>query len=134
MVEKVAKAISQWMNCERLPHPPKWERLQESTRRAYREQAQAAIEAMGEPERGSAEAHGAEGVVAPSPASHFEDKLGMVQPKKVPLERCARAVFDDYYPHGYGEVPDYDAAPESHKKNLRRNAKAVLDAAGVAYE
>ena len=43
--ERVARALSQWMNGTRLPAPPNWERLQESTRRAYREQAQAAIAA-----------------------------------------------------------------------------------------
>ena len=45
LVETVAKAISQWMNGARLPSPPNWERLQEATRQAYREQAQAAIDA-----------------------------------------------------------------------------------------
>ena len=45
LVEKVAMAISQWMNGSRLPSPPNWGRLQESTRQAYREQAQAAIDA-----------------------------------------------------------------------------------------
>ena len=45
LVERVAVAISQWMNCKKLPHPPTWVRLQESTREAYREQAQAAVAA-----------------------------------------------------------------------------------------
>jgi hypothetical protein len=45
LVEKVARALSQWMNGARLPSPPNWERLQESTREVYREQAQAALHA-----------------------------------------------------------------------------------------
>lgn len=56
--------------------------------------------------------------------------------KPVSLEKCAKAVFDEYYPHGYGygKVPSYEASEDSHKHNLRRNAKAVLDAAGVKYD
>jgi hypothetical protein len=45
LVEKVARAISQWMNGQMLPCPPNWDRLQESTRGAYRNQAQAALDA-----------------------------------------------------------------------------------------
>lgn len=45
LVEKVARAISQWMNGDMLPSPPDWERMRESTRGAYRNQAQAALDA-----------------------------------------------------------------------------------------
>jgi hypothetical protein len=45
LVESVARAISQWMNGKKLPVPPNWERLQESTRLAYLDQAQAALDA-----------------------------------------------------------------------------------------
>ena len=45
LVEKVARALSQWMNAARLPTPPNWERLQEATRQAYRDQARAALDA-----------------------------------------------------------------------------------------
>lgn len=45
LVESVARAISQWMNGARLPSPPNWDRLQEATRQAYLDQAQAALDA-----------------------------------------------------------------------------------------
>lgn len=49
-VERVAIAISQWMNCEKLPQPPRWDRLQEATRQAYRNQARAALHAADDAE------------------------------------------------------------------------------------
>lgn len=45
LAKRVAIALSQWMNCKKLPQPPIWERLQESTRGAYLDQAQAALDA-----------------------------------------------------------------------------------------
>ena len=45
LVEQVAMAISQWMNGKKLHEVPNWERLQESPRQAYRDQARAALAA-----------------------------------------------------------------------------------------
>jgi hypothetical protein len=69
LVERVAMAISRWMNGKRLPQRPHWERLLESTRQAYLEQAEAAIAVIVEPERVSAEASDTEGTSTPSPAN-----------------------------------------------------------------
>ncbi|HEX4611120.1 MAG TPA: hypothetical protein VH092_23215 [Urbifossiella sp.] len=120
MVEKVAKAISQWMNCERLPHPPNWERLQESTRRAYRVQAQAAIAAMGEPPISSgAEARGAEGVQPPSPAIHVWKDHPDVTTTPVKCLLCySEAAAIVYAPNGCTCSPNkYQPRCEQH---LRR--------------
>ena len=55
------------------------------------------------------------------------DKLDMI-------ETIAKAIFDEYYPNGYGKVTDYDNAEESHKQNLRRCAKSALDASQSLIE
>ena len=59
-----------------------------------------------------------------------------VEQEAVTLEVCAEALFKEYYPNGYvneGEIIMYSGTGDSHKNNLRRNAKAVLDAAKVPY-
>lgn len=63
-VERVAMAISQWMNCEKLPQPPRWDRLQEATRQAYRDQARAAILAADDAEALVAELQANSGCIA----------------------------------------------------------------------
>lgn len=50
------------------------------------------------------------------------------------LEIGAEAIFEEYYPNGYGEIRTFrelkNIAP-SHYKNLLRNARAVLVSAGI---
>lgn len=48
------------------------------------------------------------------------------EPTPEEIERCAEAIFKEYYPTGYGKIANYNAAEESHKNNLRRNARTLL--------
>lgn len=59
-------------------------------------------------------------------------KIPMQPPSEAKMERMvevmARALFEEYYPHGSGSSTSYDVAEDAHKRNLRRNAKASLTA------
>lgn len=43
------------------------------------------------------------------------------------IDKIAEGIFNEYYPNGYDAAPNYSAAPDSQKANLRRNARAALD-------